>query len=101
MATNAATAHRGGWLARERTVADPGFNRWLVPPAALCVHLCIGEVYAFSVFNKPLSLLNGTVGPDGAGVDPPWVTWADGAGGGGARREILATLALDTHASLC
>lgn len=68
MASNAATAHRGGWLARERTVADPGFNRWLVPPAALCVHLCIGEVYAFSVFNKPLSLLNGTVGPDGAVV---------------------------------
>ncbi|ORE94767.1 OFA family MFS transporter [Aurantimonas sp. 22II-16-19i] len=68
MASNALTASRGGWLARERTVADAGFNRWLVPPAALCVHLCIGEVYAFSVFNKPLSLLNGTVGPDGAVV---------------------------------
>ena len=48
-----------GWLSRERTVAGPGFNRWLVPPAALCVHLCIGEVYAFSVFNKPMSLLLG------------------------------------------
>ena len=42
-------------LDREHTVAGPGFNRWLVPPAALCVHLCIGEAYAFSVFNKPLS----------------------------------------------
>jgi MFS family permease len=32
----------------------PGFNRWLVPPAALSIHLAIGEVYAFSVFNLPL-----------------------------------------------
>ncbi len=42
-------------LDRDHTVAGPGFNRWLVPPAALCVHLCIGEAYAFSVFNRPLS----------------------------------------------
>ncbi|MEA2323517.1 MAG: hypothetical protein QOD81_3367 [Solirubrobacteraceae bacterium] len=41
-------------LARERTVAPPGYNRWLIPPAALAVHLCIGEVYAFSVFKTPL-----------------------------------------------
>jgi MFS family permease len=41
-------------LDRERTVAGPGFNRWLVPPAALAVHLSIGQVYAFSVFNAPL-----------------------------------------------
>ena len=41
-------------LDRERTVAGPGFNRWLVPPAALAVHLSIGQVYAFSVFNVPL-----------------------------------------------
>ena len=46
-------------LARERTVAPPGFNRWLVPPAALCVHLSIGSVYAFSVFNLPLTRLIG------------------------------------------
>ncbi|HTW29335.1 MAG TPA: OFA family MFS transporter [Acetobacteraceae bacterium] len=46
-------------LDRTRTVAGPGFNRWMVPPAALCVHLSIGEVYAFSVFNKPLSLAIG------------------------------------------
>jgi MFS family permease len=43
-----------GMLARERTVAGEGFNRWLVPPAALAVHLSIGQVYAFSVFNGPL-----------------------------------------------
>lgn len=43
-----------GLLARERTIAAPGFNRWLVPPAALCIHLCIGMAYGFSVFWKPL-----------------------------------------------
>mgnify|MGYP000916123379 FL=1 len=41
-------------LSREATVAAPGFSRWLVPPAAVAVHMCIGQVYAFSVFNKPL-----------------------------------------------
>ncbi len=41
-------------LDRERTVAGPGFNRWLVPPAALAIHLSIGQVYAWSVFNIPL-----------------------------------------------
>jgi MFS family permease len=46
-------------LDREHTVAGRGFNRWLVPPAALCIHLCIGEVYAFSVFNLPLTKLIG------------------------------------------
>jgi MFS family permease len=41
-------------LDRDRTVAGPGFNRWLIPPAALAVHLSIGQVYAFSVFKQPL-----------------------------------------------
>jgi len=40
---------------RQRTVAKPGFNRWLVPPAALAIHLCIGMAYGFSVFWLPLS----------------------------------------------
>jgi len=44
-----------GFLSRERTVADAGFNRWLVPPAALAIHLCIGMAYGFSVFWLPLS----------------------------------------------
>ena len=43
------------WLAKERTIARPGFNRWLVPPAALAIHLCIGMAYGFSVFWLPLS----------------------------------------------
>ena len=42
-------------LSRERTVAGPGFNRWLVPPAALAIHLSIGMAYGFSVFWLPLS----------------------------------------------
>jgi MFS family permease len=44
-----------GILDREHTVAKSGFNRWLVPPAALCIHLCIGMAYGFSVFWLPLS----------------------------------------------
>ena len=42
------------FLARERTVAKPGFSRWLIPPAALAVHLCIGQVYATSVYKSAL-----------------------------------------------
>nr|WP_165229658.1 OFA family MFS transporter [Aquisphaera insulae] len=48
-----------GLLDRRRTIAPPGFNRWLIPPAAMAVHLCIGEVYGFSVFNVPLTRLVG------------------------------------------
>ena len=47
------------FLDRARTVAPPGYNRWLIPPAALCVHLCIGQAYAFSVFNLPMTKLIG------------------------------------------
>ncbi len=46
---------QNGWLDRERTEAAPGFNRWLVPPAALAIHLCIGMSYGLSVFWLPLS----------------------------------------------
>ncbi len=44
---------------RENTVAPGGYNRWLVPPAALAVHLCIGQAYSLSVFNIPLSKVLG------------------------------------------
>ena len=47
------------FLDREATVAPPGYNRFLVPPAALAVHLSIGQAYAFSTFNLPLSRLIG------------------------------------------
>ena len=42
------------FLDREHSVAGPGYSRWLVPPAALAIHLAIGQVYAFSVFVNPL-----------------------------------------------
>ena len=44
-----------GFLSKERIIAGPGFNRWLAPPAALAIHLCIGMAYGFSVFWLPLS----------------------------------------------
>ena len=52
-----------GLLDRERIVATAGFNRWMVPPAALAIHLCIGMAYGFSVFWKPLQGV--LVGADG------------------------------------
>lgn len=51
-----------GWLDKERTIAAPGFNRWLVPPCALAIHLCIGMAYGFSVFWLPLSKALGVAG---------------------------------------
>jgi MFS family permease len=47
------------FLDREKSVAQPGYSRWLVPPAALAIHLAIGQVYAFSVFKIPLTQLLG------------------------------------------
>ena len=47
------------FLDRSHTIAKPGFSRWMVPPAALCVHLCIGQAYALSVFNLPMTKLLG------------------------------------------
>src|ERR1700692_4603045 len=50
------------FLDREVSVAPPGFSRWLVPPAALSIHLAIGQVYAFSIFKNPLLALRGADG---------------------------------------
>ncbi len=52
-----------GLLAKERIIAEPGFNRWLVPPAALAIHLSIGMAYGFSVFWLPLSRAIGITQP--------------------------------------
>ena len=43
------------FMEKQHTIAGVGFNRWLVPPAALAIHLCIGMAYGFSVFWLPLS----------------------------------------------
>jgi MFS family permease len=51
------------FLSKERITANPGFNRWFVPPAALAIHLSIGMAYGFSVFWKPLG--KALVGEDG------------------------------------
>jgi MFS family permease len=60
------------FLDRERTVAGPGYSRWLVPPAALAVHLCIGQAYALSVFGLPMSRLLGVT--ESAAGDWPLTT---------------------------
>jgi MFS family permease len=52
-----------GLLDKERIVAKPAFNRWLVPPAALAIHLSIGMAYGFSVFWLPLSRAIGVSEP--------------------------------------
>ncbi|HSE44645.1 MAG TPA: OFA family MFS transporter [Gemmatimonadales bacterium] len=58
-----------GLLDRERIVAKPGFNRWLVPPAALAIHLSIGMAYGFSVFWLPLSRAIGISAPRPCSAD--------------------------------
>lgn len=50
-----------GLLSKERIVAGPGFNRWWVPPASISIHLCIGSVYAWSIFNPALTRAVGVV----------------------------------------
>jgi len=46
-------------LSKDRIVAQPGFNRWKVPPASIAIHLCIGSVYAWSIFNPALIKVRG------------------------------------------
>ena len=61
-------------LSKERTIAGPQFNRWLVPPAALAIHLSIGMAYGFSVFWLPMSRL---VKNPGASCSPD-MSWVSG-----------------------
>ncbi len=63
-----------GLLDRERIIAQAGFNRWLVPPAALAIHLCIGMAYGFSVFWLPLSMALGITKPVACPADSSIVT---------------------------
>ena len=53
----------GGLLSRERIIADSEFNRWRVPPASIAIHLCIGSVYAWSIYNPALVRAIGVVTP--------------------------------------
>ena len=60
---------RPAFLSKERIIAKSGFNRWLVPPAALAIHLCIGMAYGFSVFWLPLSKAVGIEAPMACAAD--------------------------------
>lgn len=53
------------WFSKERIVAEPEFNRWRVPPVSIAIHLCIGSVYAWSIYNPPLTQVLGVVGSAG------------------------------------
>jgi MFS family permease len=50
-------------LSKNRIVAKPGFNRWFVPPVSIAIHLCIGSVYAWSIYNPALIRVFGVVTP--------------------------------------
>jgi MFS family permease len=50
-------------LSKQRIVAKPGFNRWYVPPVSIAIHLCIGSVYAWSIYNPALIRVFGVVTP--------------------------------------
>ncbi len=50
------------FLDRDHSIAPAGYSRWLVPPAALAIHLSIGQAYAFSVFKNPLLALHAADG---------------------------------------
>ncbi len=71
--TTGAPASTPSFLSKERIIARPGFNRWLVPPAALAIHLCIGMAYGFSVFWLPLSQALGITAPVACAADMGFV----------------------------
>ena len=52
-----------GFFSKERIVAAPGFNRWRVPPAAIGIQLCIGSLYAWSIYNPALTKVRGVAAP--------------------------------------
>lgn len=62
-----------GFLDKERIIAGATFNRWLVPPAALCIHLCIGMAYGFSVFWLPLTKSLGITNSIACPADMSWI----------------------------
>jgi len=74
MSTLNTTKSNSSWLDKSRIIAKPGFNRWLVPPAALAIHLCIGMAYGFSVFWLPLSRAIGISAPIACPADMSLLT---------------------------
>ena len=64
-----------GLLAKERIIAAPGYNRWRVPVASILIHLCIGSVYAWSIYNPHLTRINGVVTSAGDDWSLSEVVW--------------------------
>src|SRR5688500_18255724 len=64
-----------GLLSKDRIIAPPGYSRWLVPPASIAIHLCIGSVYAWSNFNPPLTKVQGVVASAAADWTLSQVVW--------------------------
>lgn len=66
---------RPGIFDRRRIIAQPGFHRWLVPPVSIAIHLCIGSVYAWSMFNPALIRAVGVATPSAGDWDMKQVVW--------------------------
>lgn len=64
-----------GLLAKERIIATPGYNRWRVPIASILIHLCIGSVYAWSIYNPHLTRIDGVVTSAGDDWSLSEVVW--------------------------
>ncbi|MEE8245487.1 MAG: MFS transporter, partial [Pseudomonadales bacterium] len=62
-------------LSKERIVAPPGYNRWRVPLSSVAIHLCIGSVYAWSIYNPSLTRVFGVVTSAGDDWSLSEVVW--------------------------
>ncbi|MFT4817211.1 MAG: MFS family permease [Pseudohongiellaceae bacterium] len=64
-----------GFLSKERIIAPPNYNRWRVPVASVAIHLCIGSVYAWSIYNPSLTRVFGVVASSGDDWSLSEVVW--------------------------
>ena len=64
-----------GFLSKEHIIASPDYNRWRVPLASIAIHLCIGSVYAWSIYNPSLTRVYGVVASSGDDWSLSEVVW--------------------------
>lgn len=64
-----------GFLSKEHIIAPPNYNRWRVPVASVAIHLCIGSVYAWSIYNPSLTRVYGVVASAGDDWSLSEVVW--------------------------
>ena len=64
-----------GILSKEHIIASPDYNRWRVPLASIAIHLCIGSVYAWSIYNPSLTRVYGVVASSGDDWSLSEVVW--------------------------